>query len=295
MKITQFLLFMSIASGLGSCIPEKTKVWIDEYPSFQSSYVYPRNIEVFLPPGYDSSSTYDVLYIHDGQNVFNPHTSFAGEAWELEKAMIKLYKKGLIRPTLVVAIWNTPLRMQEYMPGKPKEKVMDAARKHGWEEEKILSDKYLKFIVEELKPFIDNTYSTNPNRENTFIMGSSMGGLISFYGLTEYPEVFGGAACISTHWPALDGVFLEYVAKNIPAPGKHKIYFDYGTATIDALYEPYQLKVDSMMNAAGYSHGINWLSRKFDGADHSEQAWRKRVHIPLEFLLTNNAKGILCC
>lgn len=288
MKVTHFFLFMSITIGLGSCNPGRNKIWIDEFPSFQSSYISSRNIEVFLPPGYDSSSSYDVIYIHDGQNVFNPNTAFAGEAWELEKAMISLYTKGLIRPTLVVAIWNTPLRMQEYMPGKPRKEVMAEAQKHGWEGE-LLSDKYLKFIVEELKPFIDTTYNTNAGRENTFIMGSSMGGLISFYALAEYPEVFGGAACISTHWPALDGVFLQYVAENIPVPGKHKIYFDYGTATIDSLYEPYQLKVDSMMKAAGFIHGENWISKKFDGADHSEQAWRKRVHVPIEFLLTTQS------
>ncbi len=279
---------MSVALGLGSCNPGENKIWIDEYPSFPSSYVTPRNIEVFLPPGYDASRSYDVLYIHDGQNVFNPLTAFGGEAWELDKAMNELSEKGLIRPTLVVAIWNTPLRMQEYMPGKPKEKVMAAARKHDWEGE-ILSDKYLKFMVEELKPFIDKTYSTNTSRKNTFVMGSSMGGLISFYALAEYPEVFGGAACISTHWPALDGVFLHYLAENFPAPGNHKIYFDYGTATLDSLYEPYQLRVDSMMAAAGFSREKNWVSKKFEGASHSEQAWKERVHIPLEFLLTTQS------
>ncbi len=285
MKHIQLYVFMSVAMGLVSCNFTGEKIWIDEYPSFQSAYIKARQVEVFLPPDYDPSFTYDVLYIHDGQNVFNPHTAFGGEAWELEKALISLQKKQRIRPAIVVAVWNTPLRMQEYMPGKPEDKVLAAARNKGWEGE-ILSDKYLKFLVEELKPFIDKTYSTNTERESTFIMGSSMGGLISFYALAEYPDVFGGAACISTHWPALDGVFLEYVAENIPLPGRHKLYFDYGTDTIDALYEPYQVKVDSMMAAAGFSEGKDWVSKKFKGAGHSENAWRKRVHIPLEFLLS---------
>jgi len=116
-------------------------------------------------------------------------------------------------------------------------------------------------------------------------MGSSMGGLISLYALCEYPDIFAGAACISTHWPALDGVFLQYVENYLPVPGNHFIYFDFGTETLDAIYETYQVKVDSIMNAKGYLPNKNWITQKFEGADHSEKAWKERVHIPLLFLL----------
>ena len=257
---------------------------IDPYPDFSSKYVKSRNIEVMLPPGYNENQSYDVIYMHDGQNVFNPETAYAGDAWEVDKAMRILIEENKIRPAIVVAIWNTPLRMNEYMPAQPAEESRRRAIAEGWEDE-LLSDNYLKFIVSELKPFIDSIYPTLQRRENTFIMGSSMGGLISIYALSEYPNVFGGAACISTHWPALDGVFLDYVKNNLPQPENHKVYFDHGTETQDVQYETFQQKVDEMIENKGFTRGKNWLTLKFDGADHSEKAWQERVHLPLMFFL----------
>lgn len=116
-------------------------------------------------------------------------------------------------------------------------------------------------------------------------MGSSMGGLISLYAISEYPGVFGGAACLSTHWPAVNGETLNYVKDNLPNHKSHLIYFDYGTATLDSLYEPFQLKVDKMMEIHSYEKGKNYMSLKFEGAPHTEEAWNSRLHLPLEFLL----------
>ena len=95
-------------------------------------------------------------------------------------------------------------------------------------------------------------YKTDRGRNSTFLAGASMGGLISAYAISEYPNVFGGAACLSTHWPALNGVFIEYLKNNLPSPDNHMVYFDYGTKGLDANYEPYQLKVDSLMINVGY-------------------------------------------
>jgi len=154
------------------------------------------------------------------------------------------------------------------------------------------SDNYLKFIVEELKPIIDKKYSVHKNRESTYIAGSSMGGLISLYAVCEYPKVFGGAACLSTHWigtfspehnPVPDS-FLKYLDKKLPDPQKHKIYFDCGDQTLDALYPQIQNRVDSLMHVKGYSV-MNWITKYFPGEDHSEKSWNKRLNIPLEFLL----------
>ena len=116
-------------------------------------------------------------------------------------------------------------------------------------------------------------------------MGSSMGGLISAYALTEYPQVFGRAACVSTHWPAGYGAAIDYFGKHLPDPATHRLYFDHGTATLDAAYAPYQQRMDQAMQQAGYRNGVNWVSREFPGADHSEKSWRKRVEVPLRFLL----------
>jgi len=151
--------------------------------------------------------------------------------------------------------------------------------------DELTSDRYLQFIVTELKPFIDSTYRTLAGRADTFVMGSSMGGLISAYAVAEYPDVFGGAACVSTHWPAGNGAVIDYLASHLPDHASHRLYFDYGTATLDALYEPYQQRMDVVMRQAGYVEGRNWLTLRFDGAEHNEQAWRQRAALPLQFLL----------
>jgi predicted alpha/beta superfamily hydrolase len=149
----------------------------------------------------------------------------------------------------------------------------------------ILSDAYLKFQVKELKPYFDSAYATIPEAKNTTIMGSSMGGMISLYALQQYPEVFGNTICISTHWPAFSGVSVEGIAEKLPAAGNNRIYFDYGTATLDSLYEPYQVQVDSILKSKGYIQGDEWQTKKFEGAAHIEDAWQQRVHVPLKFLL----------
>ena len=149
----------------------------------------------------------------------------------------------------------------------------------------ITSDRYLAFLVQELKPLIDANYRTLQGRADTFIMGSSMGGLISQYAMSVHPEVFGGAGCVSTHWPAGDGIALDDFAAHLPDPATHRYWFDYGTATLDASYEPYQMRADEILRKAGYVEGQNWITKKFEGAEHSEKAWRLRVDQPLKFLI----------
>ena len=120
-----------------------------------------------------------------------------------------------------------------------------------------------------------------------------MGGLISLYAICEYPEVFGGAICMSTHWPGIfeldnnpvPDAFFNYMQLNLPNPKNHKIYFDYGTQTLDQMYQTLQPKADQIMHLKKYSNK-NWLTKKFEGADHSELSWQKRSYIPLEFMLS---------
>jgi predicted alpha/beta superfamily hydrolase len=280
------LLLGSIFMGMTSCHTGRSKnnPRIDFYPGFTSTFVSDRQIEVLVPDDYNPQQTYDVVYVHDGQNVFNAHTAYSGIDWAIDEILSSMIRRKEIRPVIVVAIWNTQLRLREYMPGEPRDQVLAAARREGWGGD-VLSDDYLRFIVEEIKPFIDSTYSTRTGPEGTFIMGSSMGGLISLYAVLKYPEVFGGAACLSTHWPALGGVFIGYLPENLPPPGNHKFYFDYGTSGLDSLYEPFQKRVDAIFEASGYVQGEDFLTLKFEGADHNEAAWASRVHRPLQFLL----------
>ena len=270
--------------------------------SFPSKYVRPRNVDIWLPSDYDETKKYAVLYMHDGQMLFDAETTWNKQEWKVDEIIGSLLDSSKIKDCIVVAIWNhSDIRHTDYYPQKPfdllpqkfKDSVFETAKKQfGTDFKGLNSDNYLKFIVEEVKPFIDSNFSVYTNSENTFIAGSSMGGLISMYALCEYPEVFGGAACLSTHWPGfapqenspVPETFFTYLAQNLPSPATHKIYFDYGTKTLDEFYLPYQHRVDEVLKLKGYDDS-NSKNLKIEGDDHSENSWNQRFQIPVQFLL----------
>jgi pimeloyl-ACP methyl ester carboxylesterase len=277
---------------------------LHQYRGFPSMHAAPRNVTVWLPPGYDADGPpHAVLYMHDGQNLFEGRTGYGGREWGVDEAAARLMAEGAMRPTIIVGIWNTPQRLREYVPAKAYDRLPDGYREQvrGLYGGDALSDRYLAFIVHELKPFIDRRYKTAPDQANTAIMGSSMGGLISLYALTEYPDVFSAAGALSTHWPLLlppDGASLSdadvdaiatafeaYLRPTLPRPGRHRLYFDHGSETLDRHYAAYQARIDRLVAEAGWVRDRDWISRSFPGAAHDEESWRARVHIPLRFLL----------
>lgn len=271
----------------------------------QSKNTDPRKVVVWLPSSYrPGGPRHAVLYMHDGQNLFDKSTAGYGVEWEVDEVLDRLIREKKARPTIVVGIWNTPKRLREYVPAKAfahlPPNYMDQVR--GLYGGDPLSDGYLKFIVEELKPAIDKRFRVKTDRANTAIMGSSMGGLISLYAINEYPKLFGGAGMVSTHWPlllpangtksvsdeeygAVAGAFERYLTPALPSPRNHRLYFDHGTETLDAIYARYQQRVDAVVGKRGYRQGANWISRNFPGHEHNEKSWASRVEIPLRFLL----------
>lgn len=259
-----------------------------------------RNIDIWLPDDYDSTKKYAVIYMHDGQMLFDSTSTWNRQEWGADEVASKLMAENSIKACIIVGIWNRDkFRYAEYFPEKSLHslsKMRQARLTRRAMSGKALGDEYLRFLVNEVKPYIDSNYSTYSDRANTIIMGSSMGGLISLYALCEYPEVFGGAGCLSTHFP-MTGVnfftrkdnriaraFRNYLKTNLPDPGDHRIYFDYGTETLDKSYEPYQRKVDDLLISAGFSEK-NWVTKKFENHDHSERSWNSRLDVPLTFLL----------
>ncbi len=264
---------------------------VEHLAPMDSQFVDRRNVDVWLPPSYFSNSAtarrYPVVYCQDGQNIFDPATSFIGVDWGIDETMTRLIAEQKVPETIVVAIWNTSKRLSEYMPQKPFERLKEADLPDMFKSARRqpLGDAYLRYLVRELKPAIDARYRTIPGRASTSILGSSMGGLISLYALCEYPEVFGGAACLSTAWTVAGGITARDLQPALPDPKTHRIYFDYGNETKEDGYEALQKHVDSQLRAAGYEAGKNWVTMVFPGEEHSERAWQKRVHLPLEFLL----------
>jgi len=270
---------------------------LHHFSNVPSLFINPRNVEVWLPPDYDEGDAggYAVLYMHDGQNLFESQKSFIGVDWGMDETMASLCAEKEILSTIVVAIWNIPQRLREYLPQQPycnhlslRSRSRVIKRYGGMP----ISDNYLRFIVYELKPFIDSRYCTRPERESTFLMGSSMGGVISLYGICEYPQVFGGAGCLSTHWPIARKAFSKYLKTRLPGPGRHKIYLDYGNEANRADYRYRQKRVEHLLKDKGYEFGQDWLGNWYAGDPHSETAWRDRVQVPLQFLLKNSQRRL---
>jgi len=276
---------------------------IDLYESFPSTFITQRDVEVWLPEGFSLKKKYAVLYMHDGQMLFDAGTTWNHQSWDVDDVTAGLLKEGKIMDIIIVGINNGgKTRHVDYFPQKPFEKLSQdqkdtiTKKLNGSGKTSIAfkpnSDNYLKFIVSELKPFIDQKYPVYKDRDHTFIAGSSMGGLISMYAICEYPDIFGGAACLSTHWPGIFATennpvpeaFVNYLKTNLPNPKNHKFYFDYGDQTLDAMYAPLQKKVDEVMKAKGFTDS-NWITKFYPGQDHSEKSWNSRLNIPLEFLL----------
>lgn len=302
-KLTLLLLVTLALLQLQAQVPRVAQGSIIRLPNFASKHVDPRTIDVWLPQGYSNRKKYAVLYMQDGNALYDSSIMWNKQEWDVDETISKLLNENAIQNVIVVGIWNNgKQRHAEYFPQKPYEslsntdkeivtqQLIDKGRTTG--AFNPISNRYLQFIVTELKPYIDSAFATKKDRANTFIAGSSMGGLISLYAICEYPNVFGGAACLSTHWPGtftvannpIPAAIIKYMQAHLPSPHKHKLYFDYGDATLDAMYPPLQAKVNEVLVAKGYTTK-HWATHYFAGEDHSEKAWAKRLATPLLFLL----------
>jgi hypothetical protein len=274
---------------------------IELYPDFKSKYVTSRHIEVWLPSHFKKGQDVSVLYMHDGQMLYDYTSTWNQQSWNVDSTAAALMSAGKIKDCIIVGIWNGgETRHKDYFPEKPflclkeveKKWVQEELKKAGRTTEVFepVSDDYLKCLVFEIKPFIDSVYQLSGTKNKTFISGSSMGGLISMYAIMEYPDVFGGAACLSTHWPGVFNMegnpvpqaFTNYIGGRLPLLKDNRLYFDYGDGTLDALYPPLQKEVDKVLTS--YPESL-WTSRFFPGKDHSEKAWAERFGSVLLYLL----------
>ncbi len=244
---------------------------VDVYEKMGAPGILPRSVLVWLPPGYESETDrrYPVLYMHDGQNVFDPSTSFLGIDWQVDEVADSLIRADILPAILIVAVYNTVDRGRDYSNSRE-------------------GKAYMRFLADSLKPFIDRTYRTRPEASATATMGSSLGGLISFLLAWNYPEVFGSAACLS---PAFIGKHRTAIAmvREQPEPaGRLRLYIDNGGKDLDLRLQP---GVDAMLDAlrtAGFVDGRNLMWFQDSTAGHNEAAWAKRVWRPLLFLFGKN-------
>ena len=282
-KIAAFKDLMLFIEGWeGSGVNGQLIYWTD----VESEFLGPaRHVEVWLPPGYDAdgSARYPVLYMSDGQNLFDPRIANTGADWGVDESIVRLSEDGVIPPVIVVGAWSTDERGPEYSP---------------WHD----APDYARFLIEELMPRVNAEFRTATGPEYTAFMGSSMGGLLSFYLVINHPDVFGACGCVSTHFPLSEAVWKEvglgdgpeapdetpYILQDIEAgltaPDGVRYWFDFGTEGLDGEYGPTHEAVRDWLLAQGLVEGEDFVVREYEGADHNEASWRARLDDPMTFL-----------
>ncbi|HEX3817051.1 MAG TPA: alpha/beta hydrolase-fold protein [Chthoniobacterales bacterium] len=253
---------------------------IQEHPAFASRILgNERDILVYLPSGYRRSPRrrYPVLYLHDGQNVFDAATSFGGVEWSADESAQRLTKERLIEPIIIVAVANTGEdRIHEYAPTRG---IIDGTAKRKKRSRGALR-KYGRFLVEELKPFIDREYRTKTEAEFTGLGGSSLGGLATIVLGLWFPQVFRRLAVMS---PSIwwDDCAVYKIVDELPEKLPLKIWLD--TGTHEPGWERGAVLRDKLVEK-GWRLYDDLQFTEVEGADHSEGAWAGRFEAVLRFL-----------
>lgn len=252
------------------------------HKQFYSRYLeFERDIIVYLPPSYKSQPhrRYPVLYMHDGNNVMDPRTSFAGVAWEVNNTVERLVRENLMDEIIVVGVYNTPARMYEYTW---TQMVIDGTVPQGGH-----GKKYARFLAKELKSFVDKSYRTLSDRQNTAIMGSSLGGLINFYIGRHYYDVFGKIAMMSPSFWWGNGIVYKHIqnyTRNL------KIWMDMGVFECgadqpDANSQTLRMtrRMRDLFLHLGYREDVDFRYFEDPHGHHNEYSWARRLHRPLLF------------
>jgi predicted alpha/beta superfamily hydrolase len=202
--------------------------------------------------------------MHDGQNLFDPTTSFLGIDWRVDETIDSLIQNNEIQPIIVVGIYNTTDRRKEYSHTNSGKKYMD-------------------FIIHKLKPFIDQNYRTYPDRKNSAVGGSSMGGLMSFMLVWEYPNIFSKAICMSPAFKIDSIDYISIVCKTQEIRKNIKIYIDNGGLDLDERLQPGIDEMTEVLKKKGFVPGKDFLWYKDKNAPHNETAWAARFWRPLKY------------
>lgn len=251
-----------------------TQPTFERLPRFPSAFLDDeRDVTVYLPPGYPAAGArYPVLYLHDGQNLFDGDEAYVrGESWQVGETADALIAAGRVEPLLIVGVGHAGVhRLQEYTP--------TATRRLGGGQ----ADRYARLLIEELKPFVDRRYPTATGPARTGVGGSSLGGLVSLYLGLHHPEVFGRLAVLSPSVWWDRRVILRDVHTLRPAP-RPRIWLDMGTGEGRRALDDARL-LDAGLARAGWVHGDDLRYTEYPGATHRESAWAARVGPMLEYL-----------
>jgi predicted alpha/beta superfamily hydrolase len=244
------------------------------HANYRSQYLeHTRDVIVNLPPGYEASDRrYPVIYMHDGQNLFNPSTAFGGVEWGVHRTARRAIERGEIEPMIIVGVYNTgQYRIDEYTP------TVDSKQKRGGK-----ADLYGRFIVEDLKNFVDRQYRTMAGPENTGMGGSSLGGLVTLYLGLKYPQVFSRLMVMSPSVWWDQGLILRLV-RGLRAKPSTRIWLDVGTK--EGKFAPSQTRMlrDELISQ-GWRLDSDLKFLQVKGGQHNERDWGDRVEPAFKFL-----------
>lgn len=244
-----------------------------------------RDVSVWLPPMYEESNQqYPVLYIQDGQNLFDNVTAAFGEEWRVDEAALDLIEKHEIPPMIIVGVWNTADRIDEYT--LTQDERLNAGGK-GLD--------YIRFMTEELKPFIDRTYRTNTDRKSTFIGGSSLGGLIAMHACLQVPEVFGGCLAFSPTLGWDNETLLKSLQSGVKWPAEVRLWFSMGTREgRDAEAQKLNLMRAQRLNEllapinSETNTAMQMQFQEFADATHDEKSWAAQFPVALKVIMAEH-------
>jgi predicted alpha/beta superfamily hydrolase len=245
-----------------------------KYDNFRSKFLRnQRDIVVYVPPDYDQQPErrYPVLYMHDGQNLFDPATAFNGQDWHVAQTADYAISAGLVEPLIVVGLYNTgKTRLREYTP-------TSVPRLGGGR-----ADRYAKFLIEEVKPVVDRDYRTQPEASQTGIGGSSLGGLVSIYLGLKFSNVFSKIAALSPSVWWNQRVIVRF-AQTAPVEPRPRIWLDIGTREGPRIVDDVE-KFRDVLLSKGWQNDRDLHYERVEGAEHNEAAWSARVGPFLQFL-----------
>lgn len=257
---------------------------------------------IWLPPEYAAQPgrRFPVLYMWDGQNLFDPAKTHYGKAWMVQDVLSAMVASGTAQPHIVVGIWSPPGkdRYRHYLPqfagdNAGGEVAANIAEMAGGP---IASQRQLDWVADTLKLRIDAKFRTQSATKNTTVIGSSMGGIMSCYAIAARADIFGRASCISAHFALVDpelapaneaqivGLWADYLGADLGPPKGRRVWMDHGTETLDSYYAPWQKMVSADFAASGWQEGTDFIARTYEGAAHDENSWRARLPEILEWL-----------
>ena len=260
-------------------------------------------VTIWLPPEYyqePGDHRFPVLYMWDGQNLFDPAKAHYGKAWMVHEVLNNMVRRGEAEPHIVVGIWSPPGkdRYRSYLPqfaadNAKGDVALNIAEMAGGP---VLSKRQLDWVVDFLKPSIDGSYRTQSDAKDTTIVGASMGGVMSCYAIAARPDAFGRAGCVSAHFALIDpelapdnerqiaALWDGFLTAKLGAPAGRRVWMDHGTEKLDSYYGPWQRMVAEDFTTHGWREGDDFTARVYEGAEHDEVSWNARLPEMLKWL-----------